>query len=187
MRPLIFLVLSSLLILLSYLVFRVNVRRGYERRGGLSLLSTLLECLIFFLHGNCSYAFLPARWPALPSLPESKVHSAFGLSILVIGIAIALGSMINLGVSQTLGQQTDTLYRSGFYQYTRNPQIVAYGLAVIGAASLWPSVYGLGWILIYGAVAHMMILTEEEHLGRIFGSEYEHYCREVPRYLPWPR
>ena len=95
--------------------------------------------------------------------------------------------MIALGARQTLGQQTETLYRSGLYQYTRNPQIVAYGFAIIGAAILWPSVYGLGWVLIYGAIAHMMVLTEEEHLKRTFGTQYEHYCREVTRYLPWPQ
>lgn len=187
MKPATYLVLSSLLILASYLVFRVRVRRDYQRGDRLSLVSTLLECLVFCLHANLSYTFLRARWPALPSLPENEFHRAFGLSILAISIAIVLGSAIDLGVRKTFGQQTDNLYRSGFYQYTRNPQIVAYGLAIIGAASLWPSVYGLGWILLYGAIAHMMVLTEEEHLGRRFGSEYERYCREVPRYLPWPR
>jgi len=32
-------------------------------------------------------------------------------------------------------------------------------------------------------MAHMMVQTEEEHLERVFGSEYEHYREEVPRYL----
>ncbi len=187
MKLVTYLVLSSLLILISYLVFRVGVRKDYERGNRLSPVSTWLECLVFCLHANLSYTFLPARWPALPSLSTNGFHRAFGLILLVIGIVFTLGSMITLGVRKTLGQQTDHLSHSGFYQYTRNPQIVAYGLALIGVASLWPSVYGVGWILIYGAIAHMMVLTEEEHLKRTFGSEYEHYCRNVPRYLPWPR
>lgn len=187
MRPISYLALSSLMILLSYLVFRGMVRRDYRRAGRLSSVSTLLECLVFGLHANLSYTFLPARWPALPSLPGNEFHSAVGLGILAIGIVTTLWSMISLGLRKALGQQTEGLYRSGFYQYSRNPQIVLYGLVVIGVAFLWPSVYGLGWVLIYGAIAHMMVRTEEEHLGRIFGSEYKHYCEEVPRYLPWPR
>ncbi len=187
MRPVSYFAMSSLMILLSYLVFRVRVRRDYERGGGLSAVSTFLECLVFCLHANLCYTFIPAEWPALPSLPGNEFHSAVGWGILAIGIVATLWSMISLGLRKALGQETGSLYRSGFYQYSRNPQIVVYGLVVIGVAFLWPSMYGLGWILIYGAIAHMMVRTEEEHLGRIFGSEYKHYCEEVPRYLPWPR
>ena len=187
MRPASYVVLSSLLILFSYLVFRVKVRSDYERGGRLFAVSTLLECLVFCLHANLSYTFLPARWPALPSLPDNEFHSAVGFGILAIGIVVTLWSMISLGLRKALGQQTGSLYCSGFYRYSRNPQVVAYSLVVIGFVLLWPSIYGLGWILIYGAMAHMMVRTEEEHLDRIFGSEYEHYCEEVLRYLPWPR
>lgn len=28
-----------------------------------------------------------------------------------------------------------------------------------------------------------MIITEEEHLSRVFGEEYQRYCSQVPRYL----
>ncbi|MCK4548398.1 MAG: isoprenylcysteine carboxylmethyltransferase family protein [Candidatus Eisenbacteria sp.] len=181
-----YLILSSLMVLFGYLVFRVKVRRDYERRERLSAISTLLECLVFCLHANLSYTFLPARWPDLPSLPDNEFQKAAGLGILAIGIVVTLWSMISLRLRDTLGQQTRGLYRSGFYRYSRNPQIVVYGLVVIGLALLWPSIYSLGWILVYGAIAHMMVRTEEEHLGRIFGSEYEDYCVEVPRYLPWP-
>jgi protein-S-isoprenylcysteine O-methyltransferase Ste14 len=180
------LILSFLTLLLSCIVFRVVVRRDYERRGRLSVFSTLLECLIFFLHANLSYIFLPAKWPALPSLPGNEFHSALGIGVLAIGLLTTLWSLCSLGLRKALGQNVDSLHRSGFYQYSRNPQVVAYALLVVGFALLWPSVYGLGWTLIYAAMAHMMVRTEEEHLARIYGSEYEDYCKEVPRYLPWP-
>jgi len=181
-----YLILSSLMVLFGYLVFRVIVRKEYERRGRLSALSALLECLVFALHANLSYTFLPARWPSLPSLPDYEFHRAVGLVIFAIGIAVTLWSMISLGLPKALGKRTGSLHRSGFYRYSRNPQVVAYSLVVIGFALLWPSLYGMGWILIYVAIAHMMVRTEEEHLGRTFGSEYEHYCKEVPRCFPWP-
>lgn len=180
--------LSSLMVLLGYLVFRVTIRKEYETRGKLSAFSASLECLAFALHANLSYTFLPARWPALPSLPGDGFHSAVGFAILAIGTVVTLWSMTNLGFPNALGERTGHLNRSGFYRFSRNPQLLAYSLVIIGIALLWPSLYGLGWILIYGAIAHMMMVrTEEEHLGRTFRSEYEHYCDEVPRYLPWPR
>ncbi len=186
MNPLSYIALSLLLILSSYLVFRVQVRRDYERRGKLSAVSSLLEFLVFGLHANLSYAFLPAGWPGLPTLPSIGLHSAVGLGVLAVGIVATLWSMSGLGFGKALGREAGGLHRSGFYRYSRNPQIVAYGLVIIGVAFLWPSLYGLGWVLIYGAVGHMMIRTEEEHLGRVFGAEYKRYCEEVPRYLPWP-
>lgn len=182
-----FLILSSLVVLFGYWVFGVVVRREYERRDGLSAFAAALEFLVFALHANLSYTFLPARWPDLPSLPEIEVHSAAGLALVTFGLVVTLWSMIGLGLPTALGRQTGSLYRSGFYRHTRNPQIVAYGLVVVGLALVWPSVYGLGWVLIYGALAHMMVRTEEEYLERIYGSEYKDYCVEVPRYLPWPR
>ena len=56
-------------------------------------------------------------------------------------------------------------------------------LLVIGTSLQWPSLYTLGWILLYGIISHWMVITEEEHLAKVFGSEYDGYCEEVPRYL----
>ncbi len=184
MRVASYLVLSSLVVIIGYLVFRVKVRRDYETGNRLSAFSTLLECLVFGLHANLIYTFLPTRWPTLPPLPENAFHRSIGLSVLVFGIAVTLWAMVSLGVRKALGQEADRLCRSGFYQYSRNPQIVVYSLVILGCVLLWPSIYGLGWILLYGAIAHMMVRTEEEYLRRIFRLEYEKYCEEVPRYLP---
>jgi protein-S-isoprenylcysteine O-methyltransferase Ste14 len=40
--------------------------------------------------------------------------------------------------------------------------------------------------LMYRAIAHMMVLTEEEHLLDVYDEEYERYCERVPRYLGFP-
>ena len=79
------------------------------------------------------------------------------------------------------------LVQSGPYRVTRNPQLVGGSLLVIGVVVLWPSCCALGWVVLYGVVAHMMVLTEEEHLRDVFGEEYERYCGRVPRYLGIPK
>ena len=39
------------------------------------------------------------------------------------------------------------------------------------------------WDWLHFGLIYMMVLTEEEHLLRVFNEEYEQYCQEVPRYL----
>jgi protein-S-isoprenylcysteine O-methyltransferase Ste14 len=58
---------------------------------------------------------------------------------------------------------------------------------VIGSAIQWPSWYALGWVLLYGAIAHMMVLTEEGHLLDVHGADYESYRKRVPRCFGLPR
>ena len=75
------------------------------------------------------------------------------------------------------------LKQSGMYGLSRNPQTVAFLLAMVGYLVLWPSWYGLGSVAIVAVMSHTMVVTEEEHLRASFGEEYVRYCRGVPRYL----
>ena len=56
----IYLLLCLLTILLAYFVFRIAVRRDYQKKGELSNFASFLEFLIFGVHANLSYTFLPA-------------------------------------------------------------------------------------------------------------------------------
>jgi protein-S-isoprenylcysteine O-methyltransferase Ste14 len=56
-------------------------------------------------------------------------------------------------------------------------------LMVLGVFVYLPSVYNLGWLLIWAVIGHWMVTTEETHLRRVFGEEYEQYCEETPRYI----
>ncbi|MBT3338920.1 MAG: isoprenylcysteine carboxylmethyltransferase family protein [Anaerolineae bacterium] len=180
----IYLVVYLLTILFAYYVFRVAVRKDYEKKGGLSNYATVLEFLIFAIHANLSYTFLPAPYPEMPAYPDNQPLVAFGTSFMIIGISLMLWAMSGFGFKKAFGQDTQTLNRYGFYQYVRNPQIVFYSIAVLGMPVIWPSFYALGWILLYAIIAHMMVITEEEHLLRIYKEDYKNYCEDVPRYIP---
>jgi len=180
-----YLILNVSVVLFGYFVFRVFVRRDYEKKGDLSQLSTIMQVLFFALHANLSYTFIPAKWPLLPTLPENKLLLGFGFGLMALGLLLTLWAMSGLGFKKAVGkEQKSGLKRSGFYQYVRNPQLVFYGIMIIGLALLWPSLYALGWVLVFCMVAHMMVLTEEEHLERVFGGGYADYIRDIPRYLP---
>ena len=186
-QPLVFLVCSALLMAAAYLVFRVVLRRDYARNQRLSWYSTLLECLIFLLHANLSYLFVPAVWPGLPILGTNPALNTTAFVIIAIGLAVVITGMTRLGFPITLGSTASTLRQSGLYSATRNPQIVGYGLVVVGYALLWPSWPALVWVLLYAVIAQLMVITEEEFLLNLYGDAYRRYCRRVPRYLGLPK
>lgn len=174
-------ILAALLIAVA--VFRVFVRRDYARRGSLSPLSSALEFLVFGVHANLPYLYLEVPWPRIPALPESSLQLLLGLGFCGIGLLATLGIMAYLGFSATLGKQPANLRQTGPYQWSRNPQLLAYGLILLGCVALYPSWQAAAWAALYGLIAQIMVLTEEEHLVRLFGDEYRSYCRQVPRYF----
>jgi protein-S-isoprenylcysteine O-methyltransferase Ste14 len=175
-------VVSALLLAVAGLIFG-RVRRDYRASGRLTPFSTFLEVLIFFLHGSASYVFLDSNLSHI-----NRASPLFFLSLLcmLVGVVLVAIAMGHLGMGESVGQQVSGLLQAGLYRYSRNPQIVAYGLVVVGYALLWPSWSGLVWVGLYLAIAHVMVRTEEEHLGRTYGEAYERYCAETPRYLGWP-
>lgn len=175
-------IVSTLLLVAAVLVFG-RVRRDYQTSGKLTPFSTFLEVLIFFLHGSASYAFLDSNLSHI-----NRASPIFFLSIpcMLVGVVLVAVAMGRLGMVESVGQQVTGLRQSGLYRYSRNPQIVAYGLVVIGYALLWPSWSGMVWVSVYVAIAHLMVRTEEEHLRRAYGAAYERYCAKTPRYLGLP-
>ncbi len=164
------------------LVFR-RFGRDYERIASLSRLSVLLGLLILVLHAASSYIYLDSR---LSTVDTSS--PLFGLSLVLIigGLVLLLTSMGRLGGKKTIGQNTSGLYCAHMYRHSRNPQVLFYGLVVVGYALLWPSWQGVIWVLVYAGLAHMMVRVEEDHLKRKYGKEYVEYCEYTPRYIDMP-
>jgi len=75
----------------------------------------------------------------------------------------------------------------GFYRYVRNPMYVGFfagwtGLWIIfGRANL--AAITIAALVVVG-VALFVRFYEEPTLRRMFGADYEEYCRNVPRWLP---
>ena len=171
--------IAVLLTILGALIFR-RVSQDYKRYGKLTRRSTAMEILIFAMHGTSSYVFLDSRWTTVDTASPLS-----GLSLLLIagGLLMLLSTMGRLGSARTLGQESPGLHCTGVYRHSRNPQILFYGLVVIGYALLWPSWSGVVWLITYAVLAELMVRTEEVHLKRTYGSEYVEYCTRTPRYV----
>ena len=181
-----FLIACIVVILYSFFVFRVIIRRAYRKNSSLKWFITTLQVLVFFFHGCLAYPFLPAGWYSLPSFSENPVLSITGLVLIGLSLFLLLVSMGTLGYTKTMGMELKSLNETGFYRFSRNPQLIFYNFLLIGFALLWPSWYTIPWLAVYYIIAHMMVLTEEENLRRTFGESYEAYCRRNPRYFRFP-
>jgi protein-S-isoprenylcysteine O-methyltransferase Ste14 len=72
----------------------------------------------------------------------------------------------------------------GLYKFTRNPMYVGV-LAVILGQALY---YGAASVALCGCAALvgfalLVRFYEEPTLRRLFGAQYEDYCRQVPRWI----
>jgi len=180
-----FLLVLFLLLGLAYLVFRIIVRGDYQRRGRLSAVTSALELLMFMAVFCFPFIYSDTGWGWFwsSSAPVGSTRWITGMLVVGLGFLASFGTMFWFGLRRAFGVQVEGLVRSGPYRFSRNPQVLGGFLLVLGCCLIWPSWYNLGWILLYAFTAHMMVVTEEEHLKDVFGEEYEVYCRETPRYL----
>ena len=182
--PWLYLGLAALLLLAAYVVFRRVVRREYLTKGELSWPVSLLQLLIFIGLMSLPYLFYPPEWVNFWDLGENPTWNAYlGFLLIILGFIIAFGTMAWFGMGRAFGRQKAEMIQSGPYRLSRNPQILGGYLLVIGVALQRPSLYALSWVVLYGIIGHLMILTEEEYLQLQFGEAYEQYCAQVPRYL----
>jgi protein-S-isoprenylcysteine O-methyltransferase Ste14 len=101
------------------------------------------------------------------------------------GWPVAFGTMALFGLRRAFGLQAEGMVTTGPYRFSRNPQLLGGWLMVLGMLAYQPSLYALGWVLIWALIGHWMITVEEEHLQRLFGEAYQRYRQATPRYLLW--
>jgi protein-S-isoprenylcysteine O-methyltransferase Ste14 len=126
------------------------------------------------------------------SSPEMSAISFVATLLLLMGGLIYAWCLWDFA---TVGRGTPTpidppksLVVRGLYKYTRNPMYVGVLCVIGGWALLFRSVnlaiYG---VCVAGLLHLFVLLYEEPHLRKVFGSSYEHYCSQVRRWLPIPK
>lgn len=74
---------------------------------------------------------------------------------------------------------------SGLYRYTRNPMYLGIMFILLGEALWFAALVLLAYSFIVFLGFHLRVLWHEEpHLRSLFGTDFEQYCRKVPRWLP---
>jgi protein-S-isoprenylcysteine O-methyltransferase Ste14 len=142
----------------------------------LSKLTMLIPWTGMVLQGF-GVALSPARVP-----PPLKWVS---LGLWIFGWGLLLAGRIGLGSSFRVGcpEEETKLRTGGAYRFSRNPMYLGLDATLLAAAlfTLNPIVLLIGGGI--AAVHHRIILAEEECLRKMFGQDFEEYCRRVGRYL----
>jgi protein-S-isoprenylcysteine O-methyltransferase Ste14 len=129
------------------------------------------------------------RWRMQSPLLGFSGFRVMGALMIAAGIAVVLDSFARFAL-QGLGTPapilpTRHLVVSGLYRYVRNPMYVGVLGIILGQGLL----FGDGRLFAYGVLlwlaVHVFVVGyEEPTLRRSFGSEYEVFLRNVPRWIP---
>jgi len=184
MQIVLYLFFAVLLLVGAYLVFYRVVAKDYQSKGKLGWWASFLQLGVFFGFFCFPYIYMPPEW-AWDWLPNGTWNRLAALILVGVGMGLAFGTMFWFGVRRAFGLAANELVRTGLYRFSRNPQMVGGWVMVIGVFLYLPSLYNLGWVVIWGLIGHWMVSNEEIHLRRLFGEEYEIYCEQTPRYLFW--
>jgi protein-S-isoprenylcysteine O-methyltransferase Ste14 len=75
--------------------------------------------------------------------------------------------------------------RSGLYRVVRNPMYVSVLTVLAGEVFVFRSLRLAVWAGVVAVAVQLFVVAyEEPTLRRQFGSDFETYCREVPRWRP---
>ena len=173
---------ALLFLILGFLIFR-RVRKDYQKYKQLTPFSSFLEFFIFTVHGF--FIGLSQPLSGWFQISENIILVLLGLFLTIVGALILfLGFYDFRSFKRMVGHEVNRLITSGIYRWSRNPQLVGYGLLLLAIPLFWNSWYVLITVLLYWPVAHKMALVEEEHLKDVYGKEYIEYYEKVGRYFP---
>lgn len=183
MTPLLYAIGATLVLAITVVVFRLIVPRSYRQRGRLTWSASAAQYVAILAWVAFVYLNLQRGWPAVR---VGLVQETIGWVLFLGGWVVVLTSLLRLGVRRSHGLQVNALRRTGLYGLTRNPQTVAFLIAMFGYLVLWPSWRNVGALVLVGILSHLMIRAEEDHLRDVFGPRYDRYIRCAPRYLGFP-
>lgn len=120
------------------------------------------------------------------ALPEWLVWMVGG-GALAMGLALLAGGAWEFGsLARMSGRTNGGLIRSGVYGWTRNPQNLGWGAALLGVALLGRSGAAIAMAVFFLVAFRVYAPVEERYLARIYGAEWDRYQAETHRFLGWP-
>jgi len=121
-------------------------------------------------------------------LLDGVLAQAAGVVLLVVGFALFIRAIRDLGISWRLGvdeKRPGELVTAGIYAVSRHPIYLFFNLYFWGTFLLNGTVVFLLFALVIAVNLHLQILVEEEFLLRRYGPVYQSYRLRTGRYLGW--
>ena len=148
--------------------------------------------VFFFVAPGTVAGFVPwwiTKWRSQPPFPSFPSFHWVGPVLILAGLVPFVGSFWRfawqgLGTPAPIAPPT-RLVVSGFYRYVRNPMYVALIVILVGEAVLFADRRVLVWAAVFWLITHLFVrVVEEPALARAFGTDYEAYRANVPRWIP---
>ena len=147
--------------------------------ASLAVGAVFLALWFWLLPSWLGFRVAPPRWRWIAAAPS------------VLGFAVALRCVWDFGWT---GHGTPApmvpptrLVVVGLYRYVRNPMYLGFFIGWAGLLVIFGQASRTALIIACVAVLGVELfvrLYEEPHLRKIFGAEYEEYCRNVRRWVP---
>lgn len=136
--------------------------------------------------------FVPSRlltWSGVTFPASIGPQQLAGMAVAAAGALLALwcvAAFVKLGKGTPAPfDPPRRLVVRGPYRFVRNPMYLGAGVALGGAALFCGSWILLGYMGLFFVATHGFVAGyEEPTLLRMFGEEYEAYCRRVRRWWP---
>jgi protein-S-isoprenylcysteine O-methyltransferase Ste14 len=159
----------------------------------MSKITAVLGSALFFVVAPLVLAgFVPwwvTQWEFRPAFFGVDLTRILGGILIIVGVPGVVDSFARFAL-QGLGTPAPiapprNLVVSGLYRYVRNPIYVAVVAVILGQAVLFAD-WRLLW---YGALLWLffhvwVVMIEEPTLKETFGTEYESFRTNVPRWIP---
>lgn len=116
-----------------------------------------------------------------------KIPSAvIGALLIVFGIYLWMSALFRAKIDN--GITNNRLVTTGVYALCRNPIYSAFMLFCTGALLISGNLFFYPLFFFYWIfMTVLMKCTEEKWLKKLYGKEYEEYCKCVNRCIPWRR
>jgi protein-S-isoprenylcysteine O-methyltransferase Ste14 len=156
------------------------------------MLAVLGSALFLIIAPGIVAGFMPwwiSKWNVQAPFLGFAPLRALGALLLVVSVLVLLESFARFAL-QGVGTPapvfpTRYLVVKGLYRYVRNPMYLAVVSIIFGQAMILGSVSLLAYGVLVWLTFHLFVLAyEEPTLRKTFGTEYDAFCTNVPRWVP---
>ncbi|MBV8032074.1 MAG: isoprenylcysteine carboxylmethyltransferase family protein [Betaproteobacteria bacterium] len=155
-------------------------------------MAVLGSALFFVVAPSLLAGYIPwhvTQWQFRPAFLGVDLTRILGGLLIVVGVpgvvdSFARFALEGLGTPAPIAP-TQKLVVSGLYRFVRNPIYIAVVAVILGQGLL----FGDSRLLWYGALLWLffhafVVMSEEPILEETFGTEYENFRANVPRWIP---
>lgn len=134
-----------------------------------------------------------AMWALMDFVPTLAFgfpgQGLIGIFFIASGLGVNINAAITFSKAETTvnplsPEKASTLVRHGLFAQSRNPIYLAMAMVLLGVCILFGNLVNLAVVVFFiWYITNFQIIPEEEALKKIFGLEYDDYCKKVRRWI----